>query len=109
MGGTSAETRRNLIEAYLEQGDAWIPELTAAAESGDLDRIRVITHTLGSSSALLGAQPLADLLTEAGRIARTEGADLVPAVTAARDEYRMVSMVLSANQEALTDPVESVG
>ena len=104
MGATSAQTRRDLVEAYLEQADAWIPELAAAAQAGDRERIRVITHTLGSSSALLGAQPLADLLTEAGRRARTEGTDLVTAVAAAQDEYRLVAMVLNANQEALTGP-----
>ncbi len=38
MGATSLESRRNLIEAYLEQADAWIPELDDAAHHGDAER-----------------------------------------------------------------------
>ena len=102
MGATSLESRLSLIEAYLEQADAWIPELITAGRDGDTERVRTIAHTLGSSSALLGAQPLADLLAETGRLARAGHDDLVPSVTAVANEYRMVSMVLRANHDALS-------
>jgi len=102
MGATSLESRLSLIEAYLEQAEAWIPELIVAGRDGDAERVRRIAHSLGPSSALLGAQPLADLLAEAGRVARADNADLIPSVTAVADEYRMVSMVLQANHDALS-------
>jgi CheY-like chemotaxis protein len=109
MGASSADGRRTLIEAYLEQADAWLPELTTAAAGQDRERVRTITHTLGSSSALLGAQRLADLLAEAGRQTRLPDGDLVPAVAAATDEYRLVSMVLHANHDALSASSGSAG
>jgi CheY-like chemotaxis protein len=102
MGAESPEATADLVEAYLEQGATWMADLTVAARRADLAQIRMIAHTLGSSSLLLGAQRLADLLTEAGRIARHEGepqhdqVGLVLSADAVTGEYRRVDGELRA-------------
>jgi hypothetical protein len=109
MGATSTSSRHALIEAYLEQADTWIHDLAVAAKKNDTDRVRTITHTLGSSSALLGAQPLAELLAKAGQAARAGANDLITPVAEVEYEYRLVSMVLQANYMSLTTSEGTVG
>jgi PAS domain S-box-containing protein len=109
MGATSAPSRHALIEAYLDQADVWIRDLVVAGRRNDRAKVRTIAHTLGSSSALLGAQPLADLLERAGQAAREEDADLLTPVAEVEYEYRLVSMVLRANYESLGVGEEGAG
>ena len=71
----SARVTRSLT-AYLDQADVWIHDLGVAGRENDGDKVATIAHTLGSSSALLGAQPLADGLARAGRVARGGAGDL---------------------------------
>jgi PAS domain S-box-containing protein len=96
MGADSPSSRWDVIDAYLEQGDGWVGDLSAAARLGDADRVRLITHTLGSSSALLGALVLAQLLTDVGTLARTDQVDLKPATARAVAEYQRVAADLRA-------------
>jgi PAS domain S-box-containing protein len=99
MGDPSLEGRRELVEAYLEQGDRWIPDLTEAASKGDAATVRQLSHTLGSSSTLLGAQRLGELLREAELLAQTSDPGYLPAVQRAATEYPKVATALRAHLE----------
>lgn len=85
--GARPEVRRSLIEAFLEQGDAWIVDLVDAARAGDPGGVATASHALRSSSGMLGAAELARLLGEAERLARDGGGPLEPAALAASRAY----------------------
>jgi PAS domain S-box-containing protein len=102
MGADSPEGRRMLIDAYVEQATGWVSGLVDDAGAGEYERIRMIAHTLGSSSALLGAFRLAEILAECGRVAReltsapeaALAAQLMSATRAAGSEYVRVAAAL---------------
>jgi CheY-like chemotaxis protein len=107
-----AQSSAQLIEAYLEQADPWIGDLVAAADHGNVYRVGQIAHTLGSSSALLGAQTLADLLAVAERLARSDPPDLDRLVSTASSvavEYDRVSAALRAERSSPTIPSPADG
>ena len=56
---------KSLIDTYVESSRAVTPELTEALSVGDLEGVTDLAHALASSTALLGARPLADLLDQA--------------------------------------------
>ena len=97
-----------LIDAYVEQATGWVGGLVDDAIGRDYERIRMIAHTLGSSSALLGAFRLAELLAESGRLARECGSSPSPSasdalVTAARSvglEYVRVASALDEERRS---------
>jgi HPt (histidine-containing phosphotransfer) domain-containing protein len=94
MGADTAAGRQDLIQAYLEQGDAWIEQLAAAAQHGDGAQAHRIAHALHSSSALIGALPLVGLLDQIATRTVTESAGLRPVVAATVAEYQRVAAVL---------------
>ena len=102
IGAQSPDALRTLIEAYLTQADQWITDLTTAAHEGNTHTVGRIAHTLGSSSALLGAQTLADHLAEAARITGSDPGDRDDLATAAATtaaEYVRVVAALRAVME----------
>jgi signal transduction histidine kinase/DNA-binding response OmpR family regulator/HPt (histidine-containing phosphotransfer) domain-containing protein len=93
--GGDAEVRETLVGSYLEEGAAQIPELSAAAASDDRVSVRRIAHHLRSSSAVLGAVPLAELLRSLEDDARAATGDLAPAARVVAAEYERVTEALS--------------
>nr|MBA2389148.1 response regulator [Geodermatophilaceae bacterium] len=105
MGADPVETRRILIDSYLEQGDGWIVDLVNGASVDDAGAVRSATHALSSSSQLLGAGQLAALLTECGEAARNGGSDLRPTAAAAAREYARAATAFQAIRDADADPL----
>jgi HPt (histidine-containing phosphotransfer) domain-containing protein len=93
MGADTAAGHRDLVEAYLEQGDGWSDQLGDAAATGDGEQAHRIAHAFGSSSVLIGARPLVTLLQQLSGTA-TEPAGLAAAIAAVRAEYQRVAVVL---------------
>jgi hypothetical protein len=110
MGADSPDGRQMLIDAYLEQAGGWVGDLLPVAQRGDRERIRMIAHTLASSSALLGAHRLAELLSESGRVARTDGppgsSELVEAARQVTAEYARVAALLEGIRSSRLEPGE---
>jgi CheY-like chemotaxis protein/HPt (histidine-containing phosphotransfer) domain-containing protein len=94
--GGDAEVRETLVRSYLEEGTAQIPELSAAAASDDRVSVRRIAHHLRSSSAVLGAVPLAELLRSLEDDARAATGDLAPAARVVAAEYQRVTEALGS-------------
>jgi two-component system sensor histidine kinase/response regulator len=99
LAAAGDDLRRELLCSYLEQGRLQIPELQSAAEDGEPATVRRIAHSLRSSSALLGALPLAELLANAENAVRNGNNDLIPIATSIVTEYARV-------QKAMTSMVE---
>ena len=108
MGDPSSSTQVEVIDLYLEQSDGWIRELNDAAQTGDSAQVRRMAHTLGSGSTLLGADQLADLLADIGRLARGGSTDLASAGTSIAAEYDRVSIELRAYRVTLLEPPTGV-
>jgi len=51
----------NIINIYIDQSSGLLGDLTEAARKKDIESVRLITHTLKSSSENVGAIPLAEL------------------------------------------------
>lgn len=51
----------NIINIYIDQSSGLLSDLTEAARKKDIESVRLITHTLKSSSENVGAIPLAEL------------------------------------------------
>jgi HPt (histidine-containing phosphotransfer) domain-containing protein len=102
LGDAGPATRRAVLDSYLDQGAGWIGELVAAAAGADGETVAGIAHTLQSSSRIVGAVTLADLLRDAEAAARS-GAELGPLATAVESEYHRVAAeleTLRAEQES---------
>jgi HPt (histidine-containing phosphotransfer) domain-containing protein len=103
MGDPSPQGQVEVIDIYLGQSNGWIPELHNAAHAGDLAEVQRTAHALCSGSALLGADKLAELRADIGRLARNGGTDLASAGTAIRAEYERVATELRAHRAALLE------
>jgi len=88
--------RHSLIDSYLADGEDFVDRLVAAALTGDRATTASIAHALRSSSALLGALPLASLLERLEEAGRQSMCDLHPLALLAKTEYGRVSQSLSA-------------
>lgn len=74
--GGDEEFVRELVDAYLVEGQGHIDEMFAAVGATDTTAIVRPAHTLKSSSAAIGAVRLADIcrnIEMAGREGRTDG------------------------------------
>jgi HPt (histidine-containing phosphotransfer) domain-containing protein len=103
MGDPSSENQVEVIDIYLGQSHGWSSELHVAAHAGDLAEVQRTAHALCSSSALLGADRLAELLADIGRLARSGHTDLASAGTAIMTEYERVAAELQAHRAALLE------
>jgi PAS domain S-box-containing protein len=76
-GHEGSEAVRELVDAFLEDAPGQIATLGSAIERGDGEVARRAAHTLKSTCATFGAQPLAELCRELeaiGRQGQLEGA-----------------------------------
>ncbi len=94
IGADAPPERQEMITSYLGQADQWIADLGAAIAVPDRDVIRGVAHTLGSSSALLGAHRLAACLADLEAQARDgAGPDLAPGVRTALAVYATTARI----------------
>ena len=61
----------NIIQMYLETTPSYLQQIETAIATGNLDSLRRATHSLGSSSATLGAINFAKLCKELENLARS--------------------------------------
>lgn len=89
------EMRDEIVGTYLEEGDRQTASLTAAAHAGRGAEVAAIAHSLRSTSALLGADPLRDLLLQIEEAARTPPDSCVPLARLIEAEYARVKTTLT--------------
>jgi HPt (histidine-containing phosphotransfer) domain-containing protein len=92
LGGDAA--RNGLIETYLDDADKRITDLGAAVAVDDATAVGRAAHGLRSSSALLGALPLAALLQGTEAAVQAGGGDLHFMGAEIETEYHRVASVL---------------
>jgi CheY-like chemotaxis protein len=103
LGDAGPATRRAVLDSYLAQGAGWIDELVAAAHRGDGGIVARVAHTLQSSSRVVGAVRLAELLRTA-ELAVRDGGELASHAAPIQSEYDRVAAALETlreNQEIL--------
>jgi HPt (histidine-containing phosphotransfer) domain-containing protein len=86
-----------VVERFLESTPPYLATLRGAAETGDGEAVRRASHTLKSSTAMVGALRLSSLLRETEALARSgdveKAGEKVEAIMA---EYERVESHLSA-------------
>ena len=92
--GGGEQARQELIDTYLGDADSRITALMAAVVAGDTEAAGRAAHGLRSSSALVGALPLAALLLESETMARAGTGDLRAAGAGIQAEYLVVAATL---------------
>ena len=100
----SGDASSRLIGTYLEHTPQAIHQLRAAVDAGDCAEAQRISHTIKSSSGMLGATGLASLLAkaeEAGR-GRADG-ELREMIATIETEYSAVHAALTDLLPATTD------
>lgn len=108
MGDSSPAGQRELINTYLKQATAWISELSHAAENGDSTTVRTISHTLASSSALVGAHGLAGLLRQAEQVTNAQNSARPVDTTAITREFQRVCSDLEMYARFTSAPNEAI-
>jgi HPt (histidine-containing phosphotransfer) domain-containing protein len=105
MGGEDGDfVLNNIIQMYLETTPPYLQQIETAIATGDPDSLRRASHSLGSSSATLGAINFAKLckalenLARSGSIAPAENL-LFPLQT----EYETVKRALTLQLKDLND------
>ena len=98
--GGGERARQELIDTYLGDADARITALMAAVVAGDTEAVGRAAHGLRSSSALVGALPLAALLLESETMARAGSGDLRAAGAGIQAEYLVVSATLQGTDRS---------
>lgn len=94
LGDVGPEVQAALLDAYVQSGAA-VADLATAARAGDAGTVRVLAHTLRSSSAWLGALSLAELLGEAETAARDGATTLAPIAERIEAEHQRVLPALT--------------
>lgn len=85
-----------LIDTYLTEGAELVARLGDAAEHADETAIASIVHSLRSSSALIGAHRLVDLLEQTQHLAGTSPQTLPASVAPIEAEFSRVEQSLAA-------------
>lgn len=93
--GDDNKIRDEIVGTYLEESDRQTISLTAAAHAGRGAEVDAIAHSLRSTSALLGADPLRDLLLQIEQAARTPPDSCVPLARLVEAEYARVKITLT--------------
>jgi signal transduction histidine kinase/CheY-like chemotaxis protein/HPt (histidine-containing phosphotransfer) domain-containing protein len=89
-----AALRRDLIETYLRENAPRLEELLSKLTAEDPAEVMRLAHNLRPSSAVVGAQRLADLLHEVEDVARTHPRDLPAMRSTLRAEHERVVRAL---------------
>jgi HPt (histidine-containing phosphotransfer) domain-containing protein len=98
FGDSEPDLRGSLLGRYLQQGGDAIAELVVAALDDDGTAVARLAHTVRSSSALLGATVLADLLEETEQVALSGAGDLAARGRRIQAEYERVTVAMAALQ-----------
>jgi HPt (histidine-containing phosphotransfer) domain-containing protein len=86
-----ARVRDEVIGSYLTDAEDYLRRLTAAVEASDVVTAGICAHTLRSTSALLGAVRLAEMLQQTEDLAAASPTgDLAASVVLAQAEYDRV-------------------
>lgn len=102
MAGANAEILADLLDCYLDSAPQQLQTLTQALHQQDAALLQRTAHTLKSSSAALGALPLANLCKELEEIGRMGMLDIAEAnVLLATTEYERVKGVLHMKRSFL--------
>jgi signal transduction histidine kinase/CheY-like chemotaxis protein/HPt (histidine-containing phosphotransfer) domain-containing protein len=92
----SGDPLSRLIGIYLQHTPTAIQQLRVAVDAGQCPDAQRIAHTIKSSSGMLGATGLAELLAEAEAAGRASShSDLTRLVTVIESEYQEVHKALS--------------
>jgi HPt (histidine-containing phosphotransfer) domain-containing protein len=91
IGDEGAEMRRALWDSYRQDGDPQVALLSAAAAANDAATVSRLAHGLKSSSAILGARPLAELLQQTEDAAHAGTTRLVALARLVAAEYGRVA------------------
>ena len=75
----NAQKLQSLLQRYIEDSTRLLEQLTDALENGDVDESRRHTHSLKSTSANIGANPLSKIASELEELARLGQLDEVKA------------------------------
>jgi HPt (histidine-containing phosphotransfer) domain-containing protein len=94
LGEPDAEFRRELIDSYLNEGVGYAEAAVAAASAQDAATFGRAAHALRSSSALMGATRLADMLLQAEAVARVTPSGLPELAGPISAEYDRVAASL---------------
>jgi HPt (histidine-containing phosphotransfer) domain-containing protein len=98
--GGDPEFLAELVDTYLQDGAAQVEALRVAATSGDIEGVVRPAHTLKSSSASVGAMPLAELCRTLEADARSGHVpDLAARVAAVADAFTAASAALQAVEQ----------
>ncbi len=68
--------RDELIRSYLDESSLQLQQIAAAARDADAATVAGVAHSMRSTSAMVGARRLVDLLLEAEKVARTSSGDV---------------------------------
>jgi HPt (histidine-containing phosphotransfer) domain-containing protein len=91
LGDGDMQIRGEIISSYLTDAEDYLGRLGDAAVSGDTVTAGLCAHTLRSTSALLGALDLAELLQQTEDLAAaSRSADLVASAALVESEYQRV-------------------
>ena len=88
---------RNIIQIYLEITPDTLEEINAGVAGGDSEQVGLAAHSLKGSSAVLGAEQLAELCQQLCMVAKAgnrESAELL--ATEVSHCYRETSMAMDA-------------
>jgi CheY-like chemotaxis protein len=101
----TGEVLGELVDSYLSDSGDQLPDLLRACDTGEATRVLEVAHTLRSTSGLLGATHLVELLREAEATARSTPADLPSIARLVEAEHVRVSEML---QRVRNRPVQLV-
>ena len=90
----------DLIASYLDEASGQVREIEQAGRAGDAATVAAVAHSLKSSSAVLGATGLADLLKRAELLARAESPEYPALVEPILREYARAADALRALRPA---------
>jgi len=102
IGDEGPEMMRALWDAYLQDGEPQVAQLSAAAAADDSAAVSRLAHGLKSSSAALGARRLADLLQvmeDEGRAGAPRLVELARSVAAEYGRVAEEAQVLCAGSD----------
>lgn len=95
LGDSDGELRHELIDTYLKEGGDQARDAVAAASIRDPAAFGRSAHALRSTSSLIGATTLADMLLQAEAVARDAPDGLCEVAQPICAEYSRVAMSLA--------------
>lgn len=89
----------DLINMYMESVPEKLGQIKIAANQGDLQHIKQLSHSMKGSSANLGADRMAKLCQQLEHKPDSESTELVSMIEALESEYERVKLALTALQQ----------